>query len=73
MKRQVVDQASQKATKEDIPTGSALEPEDFKAMICHKHPEEDKGGERYMFKHYNHRKGKPKDMGYWWTGSTWFK
>eukprot|EP00975_Prorocentrum_lima_P033345 6996128-Prorocentrum_lima.AAC.1 len=24
-------------------------------------------------KNYSHKQGKPKDMGYWWTGSTWFK
>eukprot|EP00975_Prorocentrum_lima_P034104 7166674-Prorocentrum_lima.AAC.1 len=26
-----------------------------------------------FFKTYNHKKGLSKDMGYWWTGSTWFK
>eukprot|EP00975_Prorocentrum_lima_P009596 2045089-Prorocentrum_lima.AAC.1 len=52
---------------------SALELEDFKAMICHKHPGDGQKGERYLFKNYNHRKGKPQFMGYWWTGSTWFK
>eukprot|EP00975_Prorocentrum_lima_P034969 7347858-Prorocentrum_lima.AAC.1 len=42
-------------------------------MICQKHPEDGKKGEKYLFKNYNHKKGKPKDTGYWWTGSTWFK
>eukprot|EP00975_Prorocentrum_lima_P003873 846927-Prorocentrum_lima.AAC.1 len=41
-------------------------------MICHKRPDGAAQGERYLFKNYNHKKGKPKDVGYWWTSSTWF-
>eukprot|EP00975_Prorocentrum_lima_P036518 7680984-Prorocentrum_lima.AAC.1 len=42
-------------------------------MICHEYPENGKKGDKYLFKNYNHKKGRPKDMVYWWTGSTWFK
>eukprot|EP00975_Prorocentrum_lima_P056522 11851593-Prorocentrum_lima.AAC.1 len=42
-------------------------------MICHETPGDGKKGEKYLFNTYNHRKGSPKYMGYWWTGSTWFQ
>eukprot|EP00975_Prorocentrum_lima_P008174 1746862-Prorocentrum_lima.AAC.1 len=41
---------------------SSLELEDFKAMICHEHPENGKKGEQYVFKDYNHKRGRPKDI-----------
>eukprot|EP00975_Prorocentrum_lima_P071524 12938171-Prorocentrum_lima.AAC.1 len=69
MERKVVDQASQetatrKTLRPDLRSSelSALELEDFKAMICHEHPENGKEGEKYLFKNYNHKRGKPKDM-----------
>eukprot|EP00975_Prorocentrum_lima_P067376 12914560-Prorocentrum_lima.AAC.1 len=34
-------------------------------MICHKHPEYGKKGERYLFNNYNHRKESPR---IWVTG-----
>eukprot|EP00975_Prorocentrum_lima_P060193 12623979-Prorocentrum_lima.AAC.1 len=69
MARKVVDQASQNANEKTCRPAlnstelSALEWEDFKAMICHTHPEDGKEGEIYIFKNYNHKKGKPNDMG----------
>eukprot|EP00975_Prorocentrum_lima_P022167 4665268-Prorocentrum_lima.AAC.1 len=42
-------------------------------MICRKHPDGATQEEINLFKNYRHKKGKPKDMGYWWTGSTWFE
>eukprot|EP00975_Prorocentrum_lima_P001393 300502-Prorocentrum_lima.AAC.1 len=42
-------------------------------MICQEYPEDVKKAERYFFKNYSQKKGRSKDMGYWRTGSTWFK
>eukprot|EP00975_Prorocentrum_lima_P009621 2050599-Prorocentrum_lima.AAC.1 len=79
MARTMVDKTPQTTQKKNISTSAefhgtfGVELEDFKAMICHRHPDGAAQGEIYFFKNYNHKKGKPKDMGYWWTGSTWFK
>eukprot|EP00975_Prorocentrum_lima_P031636 6642576-Prorocentrum_lima.AAC.1 len=64
MERHMVDHTSQETTTKDLPSNelSALELEDFKAMICHEHPGGGKKGEKYLFKNYNHRKGSPKHI-----------